>query len=104
MYKDISIETRCIASQGKTSCESTTNPGCKWFKGKVVGANQQVVPGSKLFENNFCHPATIQSWEAQGQHCIPNQDETSCQAAGCVWSTGVELVPPEGDFCQVETI
>jgi hypothetical protein len=64
MYKDLSIMTRCHASQERNACESTTNPGCKWYTGKKVATNNQLILPSPIFEENFCHPATLAAWEA----------------------------------------
>jgi hypothetical protein len=108
MYPDLTLLAKCGAADYNT-CVSTTHPECKWYPGKQLSSNQQLELHSTtvspaLFVQNFCHPPTLESWDTLAPQCLSNQDAQSCGYAQCVWSNGRELVPPEGDFCQVRDI
>jgi hypothetical protein len=49
------------------------------------------------FSKNYCHPTSVAERTTQA-HCFKLDTTTTCEADGCAWSTGKELIPEE-DFC-----
>jgi hypothetical protein len=91
------IEECINADQAKCSGQ------CKWRKGKVVAANNDLINGADLFGANFCHPPTTENWEKNLPKCITITNKDACAQAKCMWSTGKEF-QGENDFCVPKRI
>jgi hypothetical protein len=100
---DVTQIVACQSIQDQSHCSSKQY--CKWYKGKTVSGNVDLVPNSKLFHSNFCHPPSINiaHWDVVAPNCLSEMNQGACEGKGCVWSTGSKLAP-EGDFCNVEYI
>ena len=97
MSKNTTYIEECVnADQAKCSGE------CKWRKGKVVAANNDLINGADFFGANFCHP-TMESWKENLQKCITVTNKDACTQAKCMWSTGKEF-QKEDDFCHPRQI
>jgi hypothetical protein len=54
-----------------------------------------------MFSKNFCHPASIQDWDANQAICLVQKTEDTCklmQTSKCAWTSAKELIP-DHDFC-----
>jgi hypothetical protein len=96
--KNITLVEECVnADQAKCSGQ------CKWRKGKVLAANNELIQGADLFGANFCHPPTTKAWDQQINQCIALYNKDSCIQADCQWSTAKEFIEEES-FCVPQKI
>jgi hypothetical protein len=85
----------CAGLQDKAFC--STNDKCKWYRGKIVAANDNAVVGQPAGDN-FCHPPTTVNWDTQGPYCLAELNKGQCESKGCMWSTG-NVLNPDHDVC-----
>jgi hypothetical protein len=73
MNPDINTILTCGSLLDVASCANDNQ--CKWYKGKVVASNTGAMTAVKLYQDNFCHPATLDGWEVALPYCFKEMDE-----------------------------
>jgi len=84
----------CYAIAGKEEQGCNAIPTCSWYDFEKNRPKQ-------LFSAPFCHPIKIDGPQtaAMWTPCLGKSDDATCPSATCTFSTMVELIPKNEDFC-----